>query len=296
MTTDTSLDLQALFAFTEHTPDHLSLAASHSPMARLYGGQVVAQALAAAQHSVGPDRFVNAAHANFIRAGDPAERLEFLIERDSDGRSFSARRVTVRQQGRTILTLSASFHVPEPGQRHQFAMPEVSGPEGLPTQLDILSTVGDQLPARHQAFWLRDSFIEYRPVEPFHIFNPPITPPRRHVWFRCTRQLADDRALHQRLLAYASDLHILHTALAPFGRTWADPVLQDASLDHALWFHDHAPITDWLLYALDSPVAGGELGLGRGLIFAQDGRLIASAVQQGLIRFPTAITNLGRDT
>jgi acyl-CoA thioesterase-2 len=292
MTTDTSLDLQALFAFTEHTPDHLSLAASHSPMARLYGGQVVAQALAAAQHSAPPDRFVNALHANFIRAGDPAERLDFLIERDSDGRSFSARRVTVRQQGRTVLTLSASFHVPEAGQRHQFPMPEVPGPEGLPTQLEILARVRHQLPARHQAFWLRDSFIEYRPVEPFHIFNPPVTSPRRHVWFRCTRPLPDDRALHQRLLAYASDLHILHTALAPFGRTWADPALQDASLDHALWFHNHAPITDWMLYALDSPVAGGALGMGRGLIFARDGRLIASAAQQGLIRFPSQ----GRDT
>jgi acyl-CoA thioesterase-2 len=291
MTTDTSLDLQALFAFTEHSPDHLSLAASHSPMARLYGGQVVAQALAAAQASVTPDRFVNAAHASFIRAGDPAQRLDFRIDRDSDGRSFSARRVTVRQQGRTILTMSASFHVPEPGQRHQFPMPEVAGPEGLPTQIDLLSRVADQLPARHQAFWLRDGFIEYRPVEPFHVFNPPVTSPRRHVWLRCTRPLppesANDRALHQRLLAYASDLHILHTALAPFGRTWADPSLQDASLDHGLWFHDHAPVDDWLLYALDSPVAGGALGLGRGLIYARDGRLIASAVQQGLIRFPT---------
>jgi acyl-CoA thioesterase-2 len=292
MTTDTSLDLAALFAFTEHTPDHLSLPPTHSPMARLYGGQVVAQALAAAQASAPPDRFVNALHANFIRAGDPAAPLHFHLERDSEGRSFSTRRITVRQQGRTILTMSASFHVPEAGQHHQFPMPDVPGPEGLATQLDWLQPLAAQLPARHQAFWLRDGFIEYRPVEPFHVFSPPITPPRRHVWFRCTRALPADRALHQRLLAYASDLHILHTALAPFGRTWADPELQDASLDHALWFHAHAPLTDWMLYALDSPVAAGALGLGRGLIFAADGRLIASAVQQGLIRFPTE----GRDT
>ena len=283
---DISLDLDALFAFTQLAPDMLQLPASHSPMARLYGGQVVAQALAACQHSVTPDRFANAAHANFIRAGDPGQPLEFQISRDSDGRSFSARRVTVSQQGRTILTMSASFHVPEPGQHHQFPMPQVPGPDGLPTQLDILRQVADRLPARHQAFWLRDGFIEYRPVEPFHVFDPPATPPRRHVWFRCTRRLAKDRALHQRLLAYASDLHILHTALAPFGRTWADPTLQDASLDHAIWFHDHGSINDWLLYVLDSPIAGGARGLGRGLIYTQDGRLIASAAQEGLIRFP----------
>jgi acyl-CoA thioesterase-2 len=292
MTTDTSLDLEALFAFAEVAPDHLRLPPTHSPMVRLYGGQVVAQALAAAQTSVPPDRFVNALHAQFIRAGDPAHPLDFLIARDSDGRSFSARRITVQQQGRTILTLSASFHVPEPGPRHQFPMPEVPGPGGLETQLEILSRLADRLPARHQAFWLRNGFIEYRPVEPFHVFDPPVTPPRRHVWFRCTRSLPHDRALHQRLLAYASDLHILHTALAPMGRTWADPALQDASLDHSLWFHAHAPLTDWLLYVLDSPVAGGALGLGRGLIYAADGRLIAATAQQGLIRFPTS----GRET
>ncbi|WP_439534459.1 acyl-CoA thioesterase [Polymorphobacter sp.] len=286
MSIDTSLDIPALFAFEEMAPDALRLPPTHSPMVRLYGGQVVAQALAACQHSVAPGRFANSCHANFIRAGDPALPLDFEVSRDSDGRSFSSRRVTVRQQGRVVLTMTASFHVPEPGARHQIAMPDVPGPDGLPTQLDILSKVGDRLPARHQAFWLRDGFIEYRPVEPFHVFEPPVTPPRRHIWFRCTRPLPDDRALHQRLLAYASDLHILHTALAPFGRTWADPELQDASLDHAIWFHDEARIDQWLLYVLDSPYAGNARGLGRGLIYTADGRLIASAVQEGLIRFP----------
>ena len=144
----------------------------------------------------------------------------------------------------------------------------------------------EQLPERHKAFWLRESLFEYRPVEPFHVFNPPITSSRRHIWMRYTGALSADRAAHQRLLAYASDLHILHTALGPFGRTWADPVLQDASLDHAIWFHQHAPVDEWLLYALDSPYAGGARGLGRGLIYAADGRLIASVAQEGLIRFP----------
>lgn len=282
---DNSLDLEALFAFEMLAPDALRLAPSYSPMARLYGGQVVAQALAACQRTVGPGRFANSCHANFIRAGDPQQPLEFSVSRDSDGRSFSARRVVVRQAERVILSMSASFHVPEPGGHHQFPMPDVPGPEGLAPQADYLAEVADRLPQRHQAFWLRESLIEYRPVEPFHVFDPPVTVPRRHFWFRCTRKLADDRALHQCLLAFASDLHILHTALAPFGRTWADPRIQDASLDHAIWFHDHAPVDDWMLYVLDSPYAGGARGLGRGLIYAQGGQLIASIAQEGLIRF-----------
>lgn len=286
MTRDTSLDLAALFAFAETAPDVLEAAPTHSPMARLYGGQVVAQALAAAQATVGADRFAHSCHANFIRAGDPAQPLAFHIERDSDGRSFSARRVTARQQGRTILSLSASFHVPEPGQQHQFAMPDVPGPDGLAPQIAYLKAVADQLPQRHQAFWLRDQLFEYRPVEPFHVFSPPVTPPRRHFWMRCTQPLPADRPLHQRLLAYATDLHILHTALGPFGRTWADPELMDASLDHAVWFHDDFRADDWLLYALDSPCANASRGLGRGLVFTAGGRLVASVAQEGLIRFP----------
>ncbi len=287
MTIDTSLDLKALFDFERVSGDHLRLRPTHSPMARLYGGQVVAQALAACQQSVSADRFANNCHANFIRAGDPALPLDFNLNRDSDGRSFSARRVTVSQQGRVILTMSASFHVPEPGGHHQFAMPDVPGPEGLATQADILAGVADRLPARHKAFWLRESLFEYRPVERFHVFDPPVEAPRRHIWMRCVRPMGDDRAAHQRLLAYVSDLHILHTALAPFGRTWADPALQDASLDHSIWFHDHGRVDDWLLYVLDSPYAGFARGLGRGLIYAADGRLLASVAQEGLIRFPT---------
>lgn len=286
MTRDTSLDLAALFHFTETAADVLEAAPTHSPMARLYGGQVVAQALAAAQASVGPDRFAHNLHANFIRAGDPGQPTAFHIARDSDGRSFSARRVTARQQGRVILTLSASFHVPEPGQQHQLPMPEVPAPEGLAPQIDWLRPVADQLPERHQAFWLRDQLFDYRPVELFHVFSPPVTQPRRHFWMRCTQTLGPDRPLHQRLLAYATDLHILHTALGPFGRTWADPALMDASLDHAVWFHDEFRADDWLLYALDSPCANASRGLGRGLVYTRQGRLVASVAQEGLIRFP----------
>ncbi len=286
MSADTSLDHGALFGFEQLSDNHLRAAPSHSPMARLYGGQVVAQALAAGQHTVTTDRFANNCHANFIRAGDPALPLDFHIERDSDGRSFSARRVTVRQQGRVILSLSASFHVPEPGAHHQFAMPHVPGPEGLASQAEILAQAADRLPERHRAFWLRESLFEYRPVETFHVFDPPATPPRRHIWMRHSGSLGADRALHQRMLAYASDLHILHTALAPFGRTWADPALQDASLDHSIWFHQPGRVDEWMLYALDSPYAGGALGMGRGLIYSRSGQLLASVAQQGLIRFP----------
>lgn len=285
---DTSLDPHALFDFETLSPELLRARPTHSPMARLYGGQVVAQALAACQWSVGPDRFANSCHANFIRAGDPALPLDFHLSRDSDGRSFSARRVLVSQQGRVVLSMSASFHVPEPGGHHQFPMPAAPGPDTLRTQAEILAAVGDQLPPRHRAFWLRESLFEYRPVEAFHVFDPPAEAPRRHVWMRYTGPASNDPAQNQRLLAYASDLHILHTALLPFARSWADPLLQDASLDHAIWFHGHARVNEWLLYALDSPGAGGALGLGRGLIYTADGRLVASVAQQGLIRFPPA--------
>lgn len=278
--------LDQLFDYVEIAPDVFRAPPTHSPMVRLYGGQVFAQALAAAQRTVTDGRLANSCHAYFIRPGDPAHTIDFAVIRDSDGRSFSARRVTATQGDKLILSLAVSMHVDEPGAQHQFAMPEVAAPEGLASQATIMSAIGARLPTRHRAFWLLDMGVDYRPVEPFVTFDPAPRPARRHFWFRLTGAVGDDPAEHQRLLAYASDLHILHTGLLPLAIGWAEPRLQDASLDHSIWFHDRFRVDEWLLYALDSPRAAGARALGRGTVFTRDGRLVASLAQEGLIRLP----------
>lgn len=278
--------LQEMFAFEVPAPDRFVARPGGGILARLYGGQVIAQALAVAQRTAPADRHVNSCHAYFVRSGDPHRPIDFAVERDSDGRSFSARRVTVMQEGRLILSLSASMHVPEGGPAHHMAMPDVPAPEALVSQDRRLAEIAERLPARHQAFWLQDVGIECRMVEPFETFDPVPRPAHRHVWLRLRHRIGDDMAEHQRLFAYASDLYLLHTGLLPLGIGWADPRLQDASLDHAIWFHDRFRIDEWLLYALDSPAAGHARTLGRGLVFTRDGRLVATVAQEGLIRMP----------
>ena len=278
--------LARLFAFVRAGPDRFVAPPAGGPLARLYGGQVIAQAIAAVQLTAPADRHVNSCHAYFVRPGDPHRSIDFAVERDSDGRSFSARRVAATQEGRLILSLSASFHVREDGPAHHMAMPAVPPPEALPSQDRQLAEIADRLPPRHRAFWLGDIGIDCRMVEPFDTFDPPPRPPHRHVWLRLRYRIGDDVAEHQRLFAYASDLYLMHTGLLPLGIGWADPRLQDASLDHAIWFHDRFRIDEWLLYALDSPVAGHARTLGRGLVFTRDGRLVASVAQEGLIRMP----------
>jgi acyl-CoA thioesterase-2 len=283
---DRSEELRALFAFEELAPDRFRAPATHSPMQRLYGGQVIAQALSCAQQTAGTGRFAHSCHAYFVRPGDPDLPIDFEVVRDSDGRSFSARRVTATQEGRLILSLSASMHVEESGPEHQFDMPDVPGPDGLRPQSEVLGELGTRLPPRHHAFWLRDTGFDFRAVEPFTTFSPPRQPSRRHFWFRLRHRIGDDPAEHQRLFAYASDLYLLHAGLLPLGLSWAEPRLQDASLDHSIWFHDRFRIDEWLLYAMDSPRAGHARTLARGLVYTADGRLAISVAQEGLIRLP----------
>lgn len=278
--------LERLFVFETPAPDRFVARPGGGKPARLYGGHVIAQALAAAQLTAPAGRHVNSCHAYFVRPGDPHLPIDFAVERDSDGRSFSARRVTAAQVGRLILSLSASLHVPEDGPAHRAPMPDVPPPEALVPQDERLSGIADRLPPRHQAFWLSDIGIDFRMVEPFETFDPPLRAARRHVWLRLRHRIGDDVAEHQRLFAYASDLYLMHTGLLPLGIGWADPRLQDASLDHAIWFHDRFRIDDWLLYALDSPAAGHARTLARGLVFTRAGRLVASVAQEGLIRMP----------
>ncbi len=278
--------LARLFAFDEAAPDRFTAPATGGPVARLYGGQVIAQALAAAQRTVTDDRLAHSCHAYFVRGADPLIPIEFAVERDSDGRSFSARRVAARQAGRLVLSLAASFHIDEPGAAQSQAMPDVPPPELVTPQDVRLSAIADRLPLRHQGFWLNDIGVEFRSVEQVDAFDPAPQAATRHIWLRLRHGIGDDMGEHQRLLAFASDLYLLHTALLPLGIGWADARLQDASLDHAIWFHDRFRIDEWLLYVLDSPAAGHARALARGSVFSRDGRLVASVAQEGLIRMP----------
>lgn len=283
-TDDSATERRMQFAYATVGEDRFRTAPIPSTLLRLYGGQVVAQALGAAQLTVPATRLAHSCHAYFVRAGDTHKPLDFTVSRDSDGRSFSARRVLVEQGGKLILSLSASFQEPENGPRHQFPMPDVPPPDELRPMADYVTEIGDALPSRHWPFWRRNHLFEWRPVEPFRIFNAPPESSRRHFWVKLMAPCGDDPAEHQRYLAYASDLHILHAGLAPLGIGWADDRLQTASIDHAIWFHDHFRVDDWLLYALDSPASMGARALGRGIFFTRDGRLVATASQEGLIR------------
>jgi acyl-CoA thioesterase-2 len=252
---------------------------------RVFGGQVIGQALVAASRTVEDPRPAHSLHAYFIRPGDPAHPILYTVERDRDGKSFTTRRVVAVQHGRAIFNMAVSFQVEEPGPEHQFDMPDVPGPNGLATQRELRAAVADKVPERFRDMWLRERPIEIRPVNPRDMFRPEPREPVQHVWFRVGGRLAsDDLALHQCMLAYASDMTLLDTCTLPHGLIWTSPKLQSASLDHALWFHSRFRADEWLLYAQDSPRAAGARGFNRGSIYTQDGRLVASVAQEGLIR------------
>ena len=273
-----------LFDFEERAPDSFHVAAQGGPLLRLFGGHVLAQALSAAQRTVPQGRLAHSLHAYFIRPGLPELPIDYNVARYSDGRSFSSRRVEAVQGGKIILCLLASMHDEEPGAVHQIAMPDVPPPEALTPQDYIIAEALPHMPALRYPFWNRDLGIDFRAVEPFVTVDPPVSASRRHFWVRIKDRLGDDPAEHQRMLTYLSDLYVMHTGLGPLGISWADHRMQDASLDHALWFHQRFRADEWLLYAMDSPYAGGARTLGRGTIFTQDGRVVASVAQEGLIR------------
>jgi acyl-CoA thioesterase II len=251
---------------------------------RVYGGQVIGQALVAASRTVDEPRPAHSLHAYFIRPGDPAAPILYTVDRDRDGQSFTTRRVVAIQHGRPIFNMAVSFHIEEPGFEHQFDMPEVPGPEGLLSDRELRQRDGDRIPEKFRAHWLRERPIEIRPVDPRDMFEPDKRPPFQHVWFRVAGPIGEGRALHQCMLAYASDMTLLDTCILPHEISWVNPKLQSASLDHALWFHEPFRADEWLLYAQDSPKASGARGFNRGSIYTRDGRLVASVAQEGLIR------------
>lgn len=251
---------------------------------RVYGGQVLAQALVAARRTVDEPRSAHSLHGYFILPGDVQTPIVYFVDRLRDGTSFSTRRVTAIQHGRAIFNMAVSFQIAEEGPEHQTEMPVVPGPDELPRELDLVRGMADRIPAHLREVYTQDRPIDFRPVDPVNPFRPERREPARHTWLRVDGAMPDDPLQHQAVLAYASDYGLLGSALLPHGLTFQQPDLQAATLDHALWFHRDFRVDQWLLYAMDSPTAGGARGFARGSIYAQDGRLVASAAQEGLLR------------
>jgi len=269
--------------------DHFEGARKDGGVGRVFGGQVIAQALASAERTVAPDRPVHSLHAYFLRGGNEDFGIDFEVMRDLDGGSFANRRVVASQQGqdgsvRPILTMVASFHKREPGVEHAEAMPDVPPPEGLRSEQDLRAEYADRVPEAMRRFMLDTRPIELRPVEPRHWMGAEPREPLSHTWFRAVAPLPDDPKIHRAVLAYASDMTLLGTSALPHGISWHKGTMMGASLDHAIWFHDDFRADEWLLYACDSPWAGRARGFNRGRIFARDGRLLANVAQEGLIR------------
>jgi acyl-CoA thioesterase-2 len=251
---------------------------------QLFGGQVLGQALSAASKTVVSDRHVHSLHSYFLRPGDVSMPVVYTVDRVRDGGSFTTRRVVAIQKGQPIFTMTASFQGEEPGVSHHAPMPQVPGPEGLPTDIDLLRRHADRMPERVREKFLGDKPIEMRPVAARDPFAPAPAEPLKYVWLRANGELPEDPQVHRYVLAYASDFNLITTGLLPHGLSVMQPGLQIASIDHALWFHGNFRMNDWLLYAMESPWAGNARALAHGRIFTRDGRLVASVSQEGLVR------------
>ncbi len=252
----------------------------------VFGGQVLGQALAAANRTVDADRPVHSMHAYFLLPGE-FEPIEYAVERERDGRSFTTRHVVARQQGRTIFELSASFQTRDEGVEHQAPMPSVPLPEALRSEIEYRKLIIDRVPARWRVKGLQPRGLEFRPVDPINPAEPMPRAPFAQTWVRAVAPLPDDPVIHRELLAYASDHSLLSTGLLPHGVSFWSGKVRLASLDHAMWFHRDFRLDDWLLYSMDSPNASGARLLCRGSFYTRDGRLVASVAQEGMLRLRT---------
>lgn len=284
MTDRTVNDLIRLLDLEEIEQNHYRANAPNEGWQRVYGGQVLGQALVAASRTVPEDRQAHSLHGYFLRPGDTTIPILYKVDRIRDGRSFTTRRVVAIQHGRPIFNMSISFQVPEEGMSHQFPMPEAPAPESLPDERELRERWLAEFPQYRTEGWNGERPIDVRPVDPINIFKPAKRPPLQMCWMKCRDRLPDDQRLHQCVLAYLSDWSLLDTATLPHGVSFMQPNAQMASLDHAMWFHRPFRADEWLLYVQDSPSASGARGLNRGLVYTRDGLLVASAAQEGLIR------------
>lgn len=249
----------------------------------IYGGQVLAQALVAASHTVEAARPIHSMHGYFILPGDLDAPVVYFVDRLRDGGSFTTRRVTAIQHGNAIFSMAASFHKRETGPEHQTPMPDVPDPDDLPSELELIRKMKDRIPEKSRAILTQDRPLDIRPVNPVDPFDPEPREPVRYLWLR-TMGHVDSNLHHRAILAYASDYGLLAAALQPHGLTWRRDNVMVASLDHALWFHRDVDVTDWLLFAMESPTTGGARGFSRGTFYTRGGELVASVAQEGLTR------------
>jgi len=279
--------VDALLSILDLEPLEANLFRGTSPKdgwQRVFGGQVIGQALMAAVRTV-DNRAVHSLHGYFVLPGDPRVPIIYQVDRIRDGKSFTTRQVTGIQHGAAIFSMGVSFQREETGFDHAEPMPKVPMPEQLASEADLKKMVLEQMPAPVRTYWERERPIELRPVDLTRYISPtPTMPAAQQIWLRSTAPLPDDPTLHQCVLAYATDFTLLDTTLIAHGRLMFDPTVQMASLDHAIWFHRPFRADDWLLYAQDSPNAHGARGFARGSVFTRDGVLIASVAQEGLVR------------
>jgi acyl-CoA thioesterase II len=250
---------------------------------QVFGGQVLGQALSAAAATV-ERRVVHSLHAYFLRRGDCNAPIVYQVDRSLDGHSFSNRRIVAIQHGQQIFNMTVSFQAAEAGLDHQIVMPQVPPPQSLPDSTGPPPQLLARMPERVRRFYEQPRPFEFRPVQPIDYLRARREAPAREIWFRAVDKLADDEMLHRRLLAYVSDFFLLDTATLPHGTSLLTPTIVMASIDHAMWFHRPLRVDDWLLYAMESPSASGARGFARASVFARDGRLVASAAQEGLVR------------
>jgi len=251
----------------------------------VFGGQVLGQALSAAYQTVQSDRKAHSLHAYFLRMGDANKPIVYEVDCIRDGKSFTTRRVVAIQKGRAIFNMSASFQIDEPGFDHQEESPEVVGPDGIASELELAMAVADKIPEAIRDKILCKKPIEFRPVNPIDPFYPEKREPLSYTWLKAIDKMPDDFRVHQYLLAYASDFGLVVTSLYPHGHSYWEREMQVASLDHALWFHRDFRMDEWLLYVMKSPNAYKAKGLNNGKIYTKEGKLIASVTQEGLIRY-----------
>jgi acyl-CoA thioesterase-2 len=250
---------------------------------QVFGGQVLGQALGAAYATV-DSRHVHSLHAYFLRRGDFSAPIVYQVDRSRDGGSFSSRRVVAIQHGKQIFHMAASFQDPEEGLEHQVPMPGVPPPDSLPDLRDVLESQAVPLPPAVQRFAGRNSPFEFHAVQAMDYPDPAPGPPRLDVWFRAVDRVGEDLRRHDCLLAYVSDYHLMTTAMRPHGFSLGSSGVMVASIDHAMWFHRPVRVDEWLLYTIESPAAAGARGFARASIYTQEGVLVASTAQEGLVR------------
>ncbi|MFP2508021.1 acyl-CoA thioesterase II [Buttiauxella gaviniae] len=251
---------------------------------QVFGGQVVGQALYAAKETVPVDRLVHSFHSYFLRPGDSQKPIVYDVETLRDGNSFSARRVAAIQNGKPIFYMTASFQAPETGFEHQKTMPTAPAPENLKSETEIAMAFEKLLPQTLKEKFLCEKPLEIRPVVFHNPMQGHVAEPVRQVWMRANGKMPADLRVHQSLLGYASDFNFLPVALQPHGVGFLEPGMQVATIDHSMWFHRPFDMNDWLLYSVESTSASSARGFVRGEFYSRDGVLVASTVQEGVMR------------